>query len=229
MSVDAKAYAEFVKRATGLLDKLALNKDSVLLVGEPVEGGQYQYRHRGTGPWPEQLFSKPALGESTPRGYAIWLVTFVDGTAQKMRWNLYWVDADLPKSVNALPRGGKVKLQFNDAKGELITEDEADIKRYVPEHVAGRFRNAGYGAGWLLCNAEERQYRKEGEQRTTISVFIAPAFANIGVKESYPGPAYGAVGKLHQRVKMTDAELERVKEVKASVEFTTDIKSPKRR
>lgn len=214
ISADPKAYAEFAKRATALLDKLALNKDSVLLTGTALSdiAGAYTYQ-QPFGASPDTIFGKPDLGPKTPRGYAIWMVSFADESRQKMRWNLYWVDADLGKSLATLPTSPRIKVRFNDAKGEVVTEDELPLSKDPLRDFT-----AGLGP-WFLCNVEKRSktHFETGETTNTASVFIAPVFSDIGCSSFayYYIPARAVTHK----VRLTDAELERVKEVKAAVEF----------
>ena len=135
LSADPKLYMEFSKKAATLLDKISTAKDSVLLAGTPDSAGGYSLR--------SDVFGKPDLGAKTPRGYAIWLLTFVDGRGEKSRWNLYWVDADLDDSVKPIAGKTLLKIELNDIEGGVVNEDEVDCKVLLPSSWFMRGIQAG--------------------------------------------------------------------------------------
>lgn len=213
VAADTKAYEQFVKKAVPLLDKICIMKDSILLGAEQSAGGLIFTKNSGA-------FEKPDLGQATPKGYAVWLMTFIDGTGTKTRWNLYWVDADLLKSVSAIiPLSAKTLesgygtfhcdvrfgLKFQDAKDELVTEDELNFRKML---LSGG-RPVWYGASVSL-----RKYMVDREPRQTLSLFISPMMADIS---SHGGNLYNPKMSFRHKVKLSDTDLERVKEVKLTV------------
>jgi hypothetical protein len=212
LSADVKAYNAFSKRAVGLLDKIAISKDTVLMSADYDERyNMWKYKPtRDFGP--SDIFGKPILGQGTPRGYAVWIVTFQDGVGQKMRWNFYWVDADFRRSLRPVAGTGFIKLTFNDKDGQLVTEEEIDLSKAETTGFV-----EGYGAPWILCNYYGRSYKVDKEDRDTVSFYMAPIHGNVGPRTYLV--EYRTGFPIHQKIKMTDAELERVKEVKTSVEF----------
>ncbi len=222
VGADMKLYEQFVKKAMPLLEQVCIKKDSILLAaGVDRQEGGYQFTEAG-----RDVFAKPDLGQGTGKGYAVWLMTFIDGTGTRTRWNLYWVDAEILKTVNAvvpltpktLDRGSatlacKVRfgLKFNDAKGNLVTEDELDFLKMLQSDGGYRW----YGAGLTV-----RNYEVDNEERRTVSLFISPFMSTINARR---GNLWNYQPKLtfRHKVKLSDEDLERVKEIKVAVSVST--------
>lgn len=233
LSVDMKGYEAFVKKAVVVLDKIALAKDSVLVGGEPlvtasgVQGVRYSSK--------VQFAGLPVLGQNTPKGYAVWLLTQIDRLGTQMRWNLYWVDADVAKCVE--PLSGEVRLHTKllNGDGQLLTEEELPLflTDCLQNGYSGVHRGTkewGFKSGyWMLWGHSPREYSVDSEKRETISLFIAPLVtqlnAGFGPQTFFPGTASGNQGEympsatLRRKIKLTDDDLGRLKQVNASIEF----------
>jgi len=209
VQVDMKAYGEFVKKATNLLDKMAITKDSVLLTAEfrRQENHFSLYREK-------RVFHLPDLHKiDVPRGYAVWIMTFIDQSGTKTRWNFYWVDADLKKSISPLTGEKQLHIKLVDKAGELVSEDEGPL-------IDLRDLQWNYQPHWFLWKCFPRRYSREGEIRETASLFIAPLCTLINADEvGSQSQAYTLGVSVKRKIKLTNAELEKVKEVRTSLEL----------
>jgi len=125
----------------------------------------------------------PQLGQNTPKGYAVWLVTHMDKTGAQMRWNFYWVDADIARSLATIAGEVRLHTQLLDGDGTLLTEEELPLfltdvhEQYRP---GGLQRESGFKSGyWMLCSYTRRKYEVDREKRETISLFIAPLVTQL--------------------------------------------------
>lgn len=214
VSVDREAYAAFSKKAATLLDRLATAKDSIALTATTVPGLHGRLRYEpASGLRPRDVFSKPDLGAKTPPGYAVWLAT-IGENASKLRWNLYWVDAEVPK-VADLAVGPKVRLQLLDRFDDLIVGEQIDLS-------TASFGLGGVLKPWFLNQLVPKSIQSDGVTRQTASLFLAPIWSTLDT-ESY-WPEYQLSLPLTHRVRISDADLERVQKVTATVEFGSPAK-----
>ena len=223
LSVDTKGYETFAKRAAALLDKMAIAKDSILVAGELRQGGGGEVAYSQK----VQFAGLPKLGQNTPKGYAVWLLTQLDKTGAQMRWNLYWVDADIAKTLE--PIAGEVQLhtELLDGDGKLLTEEElplflTDSHSRRQFWLRGGMKEWGLKEGyWMLWSHSPREYFVDGEKRQTISLFIAPFVTELDAGTGF-GPTQGEYmtsKPLRRKIKLIDDDLGQLKQVKASIEF----------
>lgn len=197
LGVDQKKYGEFVKKAMPLLEKLAIAKDSVLL---PAQPHKQEREIMAYGPDQASLFeTKPELGDLTPKGWAIWLCTYVDSRFERARWNLYWIDSDVASSLKPILGKKVFHLSLTDEKDQTVTKDNFDASKRM--------------LSMDLCfTIFERGYTNNSGK--TASVLIISPFA---IHQTYRTFNYRTKISLQRTIKLTDKELEKIKNIKASI------------
>lgn len=224
VSVDQKKYGEFVKKAVGLFDKLAIQKDSVLLNASAIasERGVMVYNREATA-----VFNKPDLGEQTPKGWAVWMLTSVDGRYLKARWNYYWIDSDIAESLATLRGEKRLTMTLDDEKNERISEYELRLtstdlssKKDVKPILGGSSLS-----DFLLFNQYYRNYTVWNENRQSVTLVVAPFAMRLvepqGGIWTGSGSKYKMIVTISNKIRLTDKELERVKSIKATVSLHT--------
>lgn len=210
VKADEAAYSAFAKRATTVLDRLAIAKDSAVAVATKVPGEPARYAYRAAGGiGPRDVFTKPDLGPRTPPGYAVWLAT-PTGSPDRLRWSLYWVDADVTKAVAATAGSPRVRLRLEDQHGEVITEESVDLSR-------ASFGLGGLLRPWFLGHVSPRSFQTDGVTRHTASVFLAPLWSTLNSDAHWP--EYQLSVPVTHTFLLSDRDLERVRKVTAAVEF----------
>ena len=117
LRADLKAYGDFAKRATGILDKIAVLKGSFIMPAPgPDQEGNMTIVNYGM-----RLFKIPKPNENLPPGYPIFLLADIDGTGTRTRWNYYWVDAEASKTIETLTGKLILRIKLIDGKRELVT------------------------------------------------------------------------------------------------------------
>jgi hypothetical protein len=215
VQADAEKYAAFLQRFTGLLDRISLDKGSVLLEGRPggdsrlsLEGGPVMVCPNGL------ALTGPDLNR-VARSWCIWVLSRLDGHETRARWDGYLVDANLRQSVASLR--GKLSLQVTllDREGKPITEEE------IPLNDARERRILWAG---LPRGVSERN----NESGASLNLLIAPlAFTNPFIPENpffrFTGQfAYTPVTTFHRKIPLTVAELKRFQEIRCEVVFRPD-------
>jgi len=176
LSVDQKRYSEFIKKAVPLLDKVGIEKSTLLLSGSPFTESNGKKGGPPAPPVPgmmayganvAKIFAKPDLGETTPNGWALWILTSIDGRFEKARWNIYWIDADITKCLAPLMGKPRLNLVMSDEKMETVVEDEVELKfdfqRGLTDGKNFPKLNTLWNYQFLI---EERTYRVENKFRT---------------------------------------------------------------
>jgi hypothetical protein len=215
VQADAEKYAAFLKRFTALLDRISLDKSSVLLEGRPggdprlsLEGGPVMVCPNGL------ALTGPDLNQ-VARSWCIWVLTRLDGQGTRARWDGYLVDADLRLSVASLR--GKLNLQVTllDREGKPITEDEIPLNDAKEKRILW----AGLPRGVSEWN---------NQSGTSLNLLIAPlVFTNPFIPEN---PFFRFTGKFaytpstifHRKIPLTVGELKRFQEIRCEVVFRPD-------
>jgi hypothetical protein len=195
---DVKAYADFVTKSTKLLDKIAIGKETHLFAAVPDKVLGFLFL-----PGTPKYFQLPELGQKTPNGFAVWLMTSADPAGTKTRWNLYWVDADRKTTLESITGTKQLKVEILDADQKPISEEQFDFYEEAQFH------------SWFLWGGFERKYRVDDEERKTTSFFIAPMdcmLSPFGGRASYSPRLF-----FRKKILLTEQELESVKTIKASV------------
>lgn len=216
ISVHQQKYGQFVKKATALFDKICIAKDSVVLRAAPSasERGIMVYDRRAS-----SLFTKPDLGERTPKGWTVWILTCLDCRSGTARWNAYWIDADVATSLRNVAGEPYLHLALSDNRDRLVTEDK--LKLGYAASPLPRDSNANW---WLLYRPYVRPFVADGKRRETISLVIAPFAMSLGNSadrplSGYMEARYSASVNVPHTFRLLDDELERVKTIKASVQL----------
>src|SRR5262249_54055628 len=127
-------YKSFLRRLTGVLDKVALAKDRTT-----VEDDRLRTKSARRGqitlnapvePWRKasraQALAGPDLSNFN-KGWCIWILDQMDGQALATRWVCYVVDSDV--SGTLAPLKGDLTLQtvLRDGSNESITEEDLSL------------------------------------------------------------------------------------------------------
>jgi hypothetical protein len=209
VSADPERYAAFARRATAILDRVAAARDGIVLTASRVEqGGHFQYRAAG-GRTPQGVFSQPPLDDRTPPGYAVWLATPAGGP-NRLRWALYWVDAEPPAASDLVGGSPTARVRLEDVVGDAVAED-------VVRLTAGAQGPGSPADPWLLGSVARRSFKADGERRSTASVFLAPVWSTLDPDARRP--EYRPAVSFTRTVPVSDADLRRVRRVTATVEF----------
>jgi len=241
ISVDQKRYGEFIKTVLPKLDKIAITKQSMQIVATSggtsgaslgKTGGGALLGKKGT-PYADNsmpglmgydfktasVFSLPKMDDKSPPGWALWIVTLMDGSHEKIRWDLYWIDSEIGKTLAPLVGKKRLQLTFTDADGGRVTDDELKfgVTNKSSQSILDR------PSGWLLYGIYTRPYLVNREHRETTTVVVAPFAMSLGSSFSnIAGQAtYLPTVTLERQIKLTDKELERVKTINAAVTLDT--------
>ena len=227
VAADTKAYWNFAKKAAVVLDKIAVQKGSEF----------YQATSRGPQGF---VVNRPSIRgvaqdlfrshyhydpfREAPSGYAVWLLTSIDGNGVRTRWNSYWVDADIRESLK--PLDGEISLQcvFLDDKGERVTEDEIRVGQSQPwgaYQIRNHQRDPG-DASWFMYDVAG-WITNGGTSGSVISLYVAPLRIRVNTNPSLF--FYDFLIGFEHKVGLTDKDLERVKEIKVRVELKRSMPS----
>ncbi len=221
VSVDAAKYGAFAKRLTGLLDKSSLAKQSVLLAGQADKNAA---RKGGLVLDHKQVSVLGALEvDKLPgvKSWTLWVLTFMDDQAVRMRWSRYVLDADYTKCVAPITGDLRVHLVLADDKGETVTEDEFPLidKGGAPtsyrQLLQGRSRT-GDNHAWVLYEAYLARQMLPQRIDERIHLYVAPLAMQLEFYGTWAS-SYGKREQFQRKVKLTLRELERVKDIKCSV------------
>lgn len=235
VGIDQKAYGEFVKKAVPLLDKVATAKDSILLTGEASTAVRNAMEFRAAPAvfsamierGPEKGLVDPKGGapfafppgriDATGRkGFGVALVSSTDSRFEKVRWNLYWVDADVEKCVAPIRGRLLLNLVLADGDDKAITEEEVDLN----DLLIGTC-----GVNWFLYQPFKGDFRVPEAAQDLRSLLVSPFTLQMEAVRLGPGSTIGAPGTYFlniptgHKIKLSDKELERLKKIKASVEL----------
>lgn len=219
VGVDQKGYGEFVKRAVPLLDKLAVAKDSVLLTAAPDEKNRDLMRYDEKA---ASVFGRPKPGGSLPKGWAVWLLTSIDARGQKARWNFYWVDSEAGESLKPLRGAKTLGVSLTGDRGETIAEEEVSLERDAGEYPVAR----PLGPLCVLYQAGVRRTDPSDAAESGPVLIVSPLALGVGANfcRHAEVPTYSDLFALYAlrpplrvKIALADAELERVKKIKASV------------
>jgi hypothetical protein len=215
IQADAEKYAAFLQRLTGLLDRISLDKDSVLLEGKPggdsrlsLEGGPVMVCPNGL------ALTGPDLNR-VARSWCIWVLTRLDGQGTRARWDGYLLDSDIRQSVASLR--GKLCLHVTllDRKGKPITEDEIPLNDAKEKRI-------------LWAGLPRGVSEQNNESGTSLNLLIAPlVFTNPFIPENpffrFTGQfAYTPAITFHRKIPLTVAELKRFQEIRCEVVLRPD-------
>jgi hypothetical protein len=223
ISVDEKRYGSFVKKAIGLLDKIAMVKDSTLVFGTSENGAvHYKPPAAPKGGGAKQFSTLPLLGQNTPKGYAIWLLTNIDRTGGQMQWNFYWVDADANESLKSIIGEVKLNVRLNDGDGNAVIEDKSilyNANSQLNANLISRKEDTeksfpkGHWMGWSYSH---REYKVDKEPRETVTLFIAPLITQL---DPIRAGAYMLSVPIRRKIKVKDDDLKKFKQVATEIEF----------
>lgn len=208
VSADPGRYAAFASRATAILDRVSAAKDGIVLTAGRIAPGHYGYRAAG-GRTPHGVFSQPTINDNTPPGHAIWLATPA-GEASKLRWALYWVDAEPPSKLDLVGGQPVVRARLEDAAGVAVAENVAPMTSQPSSQWLSP-------EPWFLGSVSRRDFPTPSARRSTASVFIAPVWSTLNPDATRP--EYRPYITIQHKVSVSDADLQRVRRVTATVEF----------
>jgi hypothetical protein len=215
VQADAQRYGAFVQRFTGLLDRISLDKGSVLLEGKPggdsrlsLEGGPVMVCPNGL------ALTGPDLNR-VARSWCIWVLSCLDRQGTTARWDGYLVDADLRQSVASLRGQLRLHVILLDREGQAITEDEIPLNDPRERRI-------------LWAGLPRGVSERNNESRTSLNLLIAPmSFTNPFIPENpffkFTGQfAYTPATTFHRKIPLTVAELKRFQEIRCEVVFRPD-------
>jgi hypothetical protein len=208
VSVDPKKYAEFVKRIAPLLDKVAIKSQSVLIESTPQRNGTFSYNF----PAKENQFIKLPFENQVPKGWALWLMTHLDGSNTKAKWNFYWIDSVWEDSVSVLQKKPYTRLELLDKKGEIVSEDEFDLEW---KEDTGKFSIGNL----LYLHSAANGYSSPDGSNPRIT-YIAPIA--LGSGRFYGNgllSSYDVKTRELRTIRLTNEELAKVAGTKVSIIF----------
>jgi hypothetical protein len=200
---DMKQYAAFTKRVGPLMDKVSLEKTSLVVVAS---------RSAPTAPLVTQRrlgFMDQKLEEDDKKTWFLWMLTGVDTSWTRLRWNGYRVDGDMKKSLSGITGDWLVQIALLDKAGKTITEDELSLDEAVLPHTWIAHKCAGRPAGRRLVN----------------HVLLAP----MRMSGHVGPPAGGGVHftpdrSMTRQVQLSEADLKRLKDIRCKVVFRPEKK-----
>jgi hypothetical protein len=215
VQADAEKYATFLQRFTALLDRISLDKGSVLLEGRPggdsrlsLEGGPVMVCPNGL------VLTGPDLNR-VARSWCIWVLSRMDGQGTRARWDGYLVDADLRQSVASLRGRLSLHVTLLDREGKPITEDEIPLNDVKEKRL-------------LWAGLPRGVSERNNESKTSLNLLIAPlAFTNPFIPENpffrFTGQfAYTPAITFHRKIPLTVDGLKRFQEIRCEVVFRPD-------
>lgn len=221
---DRKAFDAFRERLEKVLEKIAVQKDSVLINGEDAS------RHMGKNPEFPTMFRNTRNSIQSKSGgagtWCIWLNTFNNATNTTTRWNTYVLDANPVDSLAEVFGHTRVVVSLLDSAGAAVIEDEFVVETLKQT----RTRMA------VLCSSPVNYwYDKDGWQRNGYSslrdlegkgfnvhrdwhkLLIAPYWIQFDSGCSFG--EYATECRVPRRVKLTLDELKRITDVRCKVTF----------
>jgi hypothetical protein len=215
VQADVERYAAFLQRFTALLDRISLDKGSVLLEGRrggdsrlSLEGGPVMVCPNGL------ALTGPDLNR-VARSWCIWVLTHMDGQGTRARWDGYLGDADIRPSVACLRGRLSLHVTLLDRESKPITEDEIPL-------------NDARERGILWAGLPRGVSERNNESRTSLNLLIAPlVFTNPFIPENpffrFTGQfAYRPATTFHRKIPLPVAELKRFQEIRCEVVFRPD-------
>jgi hypothetical protein len=149
------------------------------------------------------------------KGWWVWLLTNIDASGTQTRWQAYYVDSDIDKSLSSARGKLTVLVSFLDKDGKEITQEEINLAHHAnPIHAKSK-----YGAVYTWLSYAVDSYGHEKGRRKAANVAVSPLALAAGYAEAL---GY-KTGKTYQlRMKMTPGELRRLKDIKCEVQFLPD-------
>jgi hypothetical protein len=187
---DLAKYKKFLERTMTVLDKVQLAKDFLIVESEPDSGRPGRFSLR------EGEFQAQTRGENQ-KGWYLWLMTRIDAQAVRTRWDVYLVDSDVSKSISGFAGKLTALVSFLDEDGKVIVEDEVPLKpQYSSESWLWMGGEVGRDGTWNICVAP-------------LCFDFPNTFALC----------YAAAVTYKREIKMTEAELKRLKDVKCAIHY----------
>lgn len=203
VKVDLEKYKAFLRRLLPLLDKVNLNRGALLVECKSYEGDKVtKYRSR-TGKYAKEI---PVLGgfrtssakgfvkqELPPdqKGWYLWVMTNIDAPALHTGWDVFLVDSNLRKSLEGLYVQPYVRVSLVDGDGQTVVEDEVPL-------LEDKHR-------WLLTS---NPYAND------VNLCLAPLALYVPRGDYLD---YKPLEMYRQRISITVAELDRVKDIKCVI------------
>jgi hypothetical protein len=144
--------------------------------------------------------------------WGIWVLSRLDEQGRRTRWDGYFVDADLRRSLAGLRGKLSLRLTLLDRQGQVITEDEIPLNNSKEKHI-------------LWAGLPRGVSERNNVSRTSMNLLIAPMlFTNPFMPENpffrFTGQfAYTSSVTFHRKIPLTVAELQQLQEIRCEVVF----------
>jgi hypothetical protein len=218
VGTDAGKYSAFQKKLVALLDKVSRDKNTAITDFKPT-------------------FPKVPVRDE--KNWVLWVSTGIDAQAMRGRWKVYLMDCDLSTCFSDVNGAYCVHVSLLDAEGQVVTEEEMPIMKWslrkenvVQEGISplgktkkeGRlFQEITFQAG--ISSLVHSTYNDADNLAGTVKynvLGIAPLYFDSS-DACRTSCVYGI------NVKLTVADLARMKEIKCKIVFRpskTEDKEP---
>lgn len=233
VSVNAEKYQAFVKKAVVVLDKIAVGMDTVTLSARPRNNptpGLYFEDPRS----PTVLINPPLPKGQARERWAVWVMTSLDRSGQKSRWNLYWLDTEVAESLEPVLGEPTFHASLEDRKGELIAEEEFALfpsQRGV--YSGGPLWEVNRTGNWLLFDlfCAGREFRGGNPLPMTAErakgqrhvFFVAPVafsfsvYSSLALRTADTSASYLPQFQISRLMKLSDEDLGKLSTVRCKV------------
>jgi hypothetical protein len=181
---------------------------------------------------PQKGFLDQRLPADDKKSWYLWVLTSADSQYSRLRWNVYQVDADQAKSLAGLKGRLSIQVSLRDGNGEEIASEEVSLGSTVSNSTAGEglggrssIVDREGGLCWIAAEAVSPLVRSSKQRDTPPAPHITIAPLMMKRSRTYSSEHtidFAPTLKLVRKVKLSESDLKRLKDIKCTVVFHPD-------